>query len=97
VKTVADTGERIETDAPDQLVLSGVIGDDAVLSVHIEGDKRNGSGVQIDITGDAGDLRITNVSAFGTVGEDYIVEGASGGNLQLQKLEIPASYNWLPE
>ena len=97
VRTVADTGERIETDTPDQLVLSGVIGDDAVLSVHIEGGKRNGSGVQIDITGDAGDLRITNVSAFGAVGEDYIVEGASGDNLPLQRLEVPASYNWLPE
>ena len=71
--------------------------DAAVLSVHVEGGKRNGSGVQIDITGDAGDLRVTNTSAFGDVGDDYVVKGASVDNLPLQKLEIPASYNWLPD
>jgi len=38
----------------------------------------SGSGVQIDITGDAGDLKITNTSAFGGVDEDFIVTGAQG-------------------
>jgi predicted dehydrogenase len=97
VKTIVETGERIETDTPDQLVLSGRLGGDAVLSVHIEGGKRNGSGVQIDITGDAGDLKIANVSAFGDVGDDYIVTGAKGNNLPLERLPIPADYNWLPD
>lgn len=93
--TIAETGEVIATTTPDQLVLSANLGGTAVLSVHIEGGKRNGSGVQIDITGDAGDLRITNVSAFGDV--DYLIEGASGDDLPLKKLEVPPSYNWLPE
>jgi predicted dehydrogenase len=68
----------------------------AVLAVHIEGGKRNGSGVQIDITGDEGDIRITNTSAFGNVGDDYVIEGAHGDDLPLARLEIPASYDWLP-
>jgi len=95
VVTIRETGEQIETTAPDQLVLSGMIGDDAVLSVHIEGGKRNGSGVQIDITGDAGDLRITNRSAFGDLGDDYVIEGAHGDNLPLQVLELPIGYDTL--
>jgi hypothetical protein len=41
-----------------------------LFSIHIEGGKLSGSGVQIDITGDAGDLKITNTSAFGGVDED---------------------------
>jgi predicted dehydrogenase len=92
--TIAETGRVIATTTPDQLVLSANLGSTAVLSVHIEGGKRNGSGVQIDVTGDAGDLRITNVSAFGEV--DYVIEGASGDNLPLERLQVPSSYNWLP-
>jgi predicted dehydrogenase len=94
--TIVDTGEKMSTTTPDQLVLSGRLADDAVLTVHIEGGKRNGSGVQIDITGTEGDLRITNRSAFGAVGDDYAVEGARGDNLPLQIMPVPATYNQLP-
>ncbi|MFJ4246664.1 Gfo/Idh/MocA family protein [Pseudomonas sp. NPDC089741] len=91
--TIRETGEVLESAAPDQLVLSGMLGDNAVLSVHIEGGKRNGSGVQIDITGDAGDLRISNRSAFGDIGDDYVIEGAHGDNLPLQVLPVPEGYD----
>jgi predicted dehydrogenase len=94
--TIAETGIVIPTTTPDQLVLSARLGGSAVLSVHIEGGKRNGSGVQIDITGDKGDLKITNASAFGDVGDDYLIEGASGDNLPMAKMPVPASYDWLP-
>jgi predicted dehydrogenase len=96
VVTIRETGEVIPTTAPDALVLSGTIGDNALLSVQIEGGKRNGSGVQIDITGDAGDLRITNRSAFGDVGDDYVIEGAHGDNLPLAVMPVPESYDQLP-
>ena len=94
--TIRETGEVLRTTTPDQLVLAAELEGDAVLSVHIEGGKRNGSGVQIDITGTEGDLRVTNASAFGDVGDDYILEGAHGDNLPLTRLDIPASYDWLP-
>ena len=96
IVTIRETGETIDTTAPDQLVLSATLGGTAVLSVHIEGGKRNGSGVQIDITGDAGDLRITNRSAFGGVGDDYVVEGAHGDDLPLAVLPVPAPDTGLP-
>jgi predicted dehydrogenase len=95
--TIAGTAEVIPTTTPDQLVLAAMLDGDTVLSVHIEGGKRNGSGVQIDITGDAGDLRITNASAFGDVGDDYVIEGAHGDDLPMERLVIPASYDWLPK
>jgi predicted dehydrogenase len=56
----------------------------------------SGSGVQIDITGDAGDLKITNTSAFGGVDEDFIVTGAKGDSRPLENLPIPAEYEWFP-
>jgi predicted dehydrogenase len=95
--TIAETGEVFQTTTEDQLIMQCTLDGDAVFSVHIEGGKRNGSGVQIDITGDAGDLRITNVSAFGGVGEDYLIEGAHGDNLPLTVLPVPEGYDWLPK
>jgi|SRR5579859_880624 len=94
--TIAETGETLATTTPDQLVIAGLIGEQAVLSVHIEGGKRNGSGVQLDITGDAGDLKITNRSAFGDLGDDYVIEGAHGDNLPLETLAVPPAYDWVP-
>ncbi len=94
---IAETGEVLPTTNPDELVVAGTLVNGAALSVHIEGGKRNGSGMQLDITGDEGDIRVTNKSAFGGVGDDYLIEGAHGDNVPLEVLSVPSSYNWLPE
>jgi predicted dehydrogenase len=93
--TIKETGEKIATTTPDVLVAAGLLKNGGVLSVHIEGGKRNGSGVQIDITGDAGDLSITNTSAFGDIGDDYIVRGAHGDNIAMETKPVPKTYEWL--
>lgn len=95
--TIQETNEVFDTTAPDQMVLVGQLEDGALVSVHIEGGKRNGSGVRMEITGHEGDLRITNTSAFGAVGDDYVIEGAHGDNLPMQVLPIPDSYLRLPQ
>lgn len=94
--TIVETGEVLPATTPDQLMLVGELEGGAVLSVHIEGGKRNGSGVQIDITGDEGDIRIVNRSAFGDVGDDYRITGAHGDDQPMRDLEVPASYQRLP-
>ena len=76
--------------------MHGTLADGGLFSIHIEGGKLSGSGVQIDITGDAGDLKITNTSAFGGVDEDFIVTGAQGDSKPLEHLPIPAEYEWFP-
>lgn len=30
------------------------------------------------------------------MGDDYVIEGANGDNQPLARLDIPASYDWLP-
>jgi predicted dehydrogenase len=94
--TIRETGLSTSTTTPDQLVLAGMLDANAVLSVHIEGGKRNGSGVQIDITGTEGDLRVTNVSAFGDSGDDYVIHGAHGDKQPLEMLAVPERYHRLP-
>ncbi len=96
VVTIEETGEVIEATSLNQLVLIGRIGESTALSAHIEGGKQHGSGVQIDITGQDGDLRITNRSAFGGVGDDYVVEGATGDRQALEVMPVPASYDSFP-
>src|SRR5882672_10003947 len=94
--TIKETGEKIQTTSPDELLMHGTLADGGLFSIHIEGGKLSGSGVQIDITGDAGDLKITNTSAFGGVDEDFIVSGAQGDSKPLEHLPIPAKYEWFP-
>ena len=95
--TIKETGEAFQTTTPDQLVMSGMLNNHAVFTVQVEGGKRNNPGVQFDITGDEGDLKVTNVSAFGGVGEDYVIEGAHGDNMPLQVLLVPDAYHLVPK
>ena len=76
------------------MLLQGILASGAVFAVHIEGGKHHGTGVQIDITGDDGDLQITNTSAYGA--EEYNLSGARVADTKMAPLAVPASYNWLP-
>jgi predicted dehydrogenase len=95
--TIIETGEVIETSNPDEFLLLGTLPNGAVVTTHVEAGKRNGSGVQIDIAGTEGDIRITNSSAFGGPGDDYVVTGARGNQLPLAPLPVPTKYSDVPK
>jgi len=90
--TIIETGEKMAATNADQFILSATFPGGAVASIHFEGGKRNGAGVQIDITGTEGDLRITNTSAFGDIGDDYLISGAHGDQLDLTRMPVPGKY-----
>lgn len=90
--TIAETGEKFPNTTPDQVLLFGRLENGGVYSIQIEGGKRNGSGLQIDITGMQGDLRICNRLSFQNPG-DNLVEGAQGNGEKLQPLTIPSRYS----
>ncbi|MDQ2820210.1 MAG: Gfo/Idh/MocA family oxidoreductase [Pseudomonadota bacterium] len=93
--TVIDTGEKLPRTNPDQVLMHGTFANGAVLTVQLEAGKRNNFGVQIDLTGTEGDLRITNATSFGP--SENVVEGARGDAQPLQILPVPAQYRWLPD
>jgi predicted dehydrogenase len=92
--TLVETGETLPHTSADQIVLAGTFANGAVLSVHLEAGKRNNFGVQIDITGSKGDLKISNTTSFGDVFNR--IEIARGDAQPLTELAIPAEYEWLP-
>ena len=93
--TLVETGEILPNTTPDQVVLAGTLADGAVFSIQIEGGKRNGSGLQIDITGTEGDLKVSNPLSFTNV-EDNLIEGSQGDGEMLRPLPIPATYHQVP-
>lgn len=93
--TVIETGESIATDAPNELLMNGLLNDDTALSIHIEGGKRNGYGVDLSITGTEGDLKLSNVAAFHNQSDNQIL-GARGAHHALKELPVPTKYQLLP-
>lgn len=92
--TLIETGDVLKHTTADQIVLSGQFDNGAVLSVHIEAGKRNNYGMQLDLTGSTGDLKISNTTSFGNAFN--VIEGAQGDSQPLKVLPIPEMYNWLP-
>jgi predicted dehydrogenase len=61
----------------------------------VEGGKLHNSGLQIDITGTDGDLKISNPSSFGHA-KDNLIEGGQGAKTSFAELPIPSSYSHIP-
>ena len=93
--TLIETGETLPHTLADQVVLSGTFANGAVLSAHIEAGKRNNYGMQLDLTGSEGDLKIWNSTSFGHAFN--VIEGAQGDSQPMQVLPVPELYNWLPK
>jgi predicted dehydrogenase len=93
--TLIETGETFDNKTPDQVLVIGTLAKGGVFTIQVEGGKRNNSGLQIDITGNEGDLKVSNPLSFGNA-EDNKVEGAQGDNQPLDVLRIPPQYQDLP-
>ncbi|SAL34515.1 Gfo/Idh/MocA family protein [Caballeronia humi] len=92
--TLIETGETLPHSSADQVVLAGTFANGAVLSVHLEAGKRNNHGVQLDITGSKGDLKLWNTTSFGDAPNR--IEIARGDGQPLAPLDVPTDYDWLP-
>jgi predicted dehydrogenase len=93
--TLVETGETLPHTSADQVVLAGTFANGAVLTVHLEAGKRNNFGIQIDITGSKGDLKISNNTSFGDTFNR--IEIARGDAQPLTEVTIPVEYEWVPQ
>ncbi len=81
---------------PDGVVAQGVLVSGALFQIQIEAGKRNGAGLQIDITGFEGDLKVWNDKAFVTQ-RDNVMEGSTNQQPVWAELPVPSAYHQIPD
>jgi predicted dehydrogenase len=90
------TGELIAKDVPDQLVVSGIVGDGTVVSTQVRGGMARGHEFLFEIHGTEGDLALAATMRASTQRQELTVQGARGATKDLQDLPVPAKYRWVP-
>jgi predicted dehydrogenase len=95
VTTIEETGEEIPYTSPNEVMLIGTLQNGGLFAVQLEGGQVHRTGLQIDIAGTEGALRITNVRGF-EIAEDNSVAGMTKGADAFVPLPVPAEYASLP-
>lgn len=92
--TVQETGEQIPNTNPNEIMVIGTLERGGLFSMQIEGGQKHRTGLQIDISGTRGVLRIKNELAFQNK-DDNAIEGMSGDATTFSPLPIPDEYESL--
>jgi len=92
--TVLETGEQIPNTNPNEVMVIGTLEGGGLFSIQVEGAQEHRTGLQIDISGTEGVLRITNPLAFQNK-NDNAIEGMSGEARTFSPLPIPEKYGFL--
>lgn len=93
--TITETGEKIPYTGPNEVMIIGSLANDALFSVQLEGGQTLRTGLQIDITGTEGVLRITNARGFQNE-DDNLIQEMRNGVEQFVDLPVPTEYTYLP-
>ena len=89
---ITDTEETLDVTAADNVLVSGKLANDAVISVHVAGIPWHGSGPMIQIFGREGTLVY-----HGSHIDHTSLVGARKTDSSLQELPVPERLHWVPE
>lgn len=90
------TGEMVPMDVPDQLVVSGIVGEGTVVSAQVRGGMTRGQEFLFEIHGSEGDLVLAATTRASTQRQELTVQGARGAGMALADMPVPAKYRWVP-
>lgn len=90
------TGEMVPKDVPDQLVVSGIVGDGAVVSLQVRGGMTRGRGFLCEIHGSEGDIVLEPTERASTQRQELTVRGARGKGVPLADMPVPDKYRRVP-
>lgn len=90
------TGEMIPMDVPDQLVVSGIVGDGTVVSAQVRGGMTRGHEFLFEIHGTEGDLVLSATTRTSTQRQELLVQGAQGAGKPLAEMAVPEAYRFVP-
>lgn len=89
-----DTGARLETTSPDQVLANGRLRSGALALIHIQSVPVHGSGFLLEVYGTEGMLRVS-ADAGANVG-DLALSGATKGDAQVAPMPVPGEYTRVP-
>lgn len=93
--TLTSTGEQFPNNTPDGVMVMGELAGGGLFQIQIEGGKQNLAGLQIEITGTQGDMKVFNERSFVTKHHD-IIEVAVGDKGCWASLLLPCSTRLIP-
>lgn len=94
--TAPESGKTFPTTRPDAAMAIGTLENGALFAVQFEGGQNHRTGLQIDITGTEGVLRVTNPRAFQNK-HDNAIEGMKGKEDDFAPLPVPTEYQPLAD
>jgi predicted dehydrogenase len=89
-----ETGEQIPNTNPNEVLVIVTLENGGLFSIQVEGAQKHRTGLQIDISGTEGVLRIRNPLAFQNK-DDNAIEGINGDAQTFSQLPIPDKYESL--
>jgi predicted dehydrogenase len=92
--TIEETGEEVPYASPNEVMVIGTLEGGGLFCVQLEGAQRHRTGLQIDIAGTDGVLRITNPRGFENE-DDNTITGMADGAETFIPLPLPAGYETL--
>ena len=90
---IAETGEMVDVDAPDNILVNGILANGALASVHVGTVPHNGSGWRMEIYGSNGTIRATSK---GSPQRDASQLMGSRNGEALTPLPIPEHFTEMP-
>jgi predicted dehydrogenase len=96
--TIAETGERLAKDSPDQIAVAGVLESGAVATIHVQGGTMRATGLWLEINGMDGDL-ILSSPAGGVQISELTLRGARKEHTAaspLPEMAVPDHYREVP-
>jgi len=92
-----DAGGLIPKTSPDQLTVTGIVGDGAVVSFQIRGGMARGTEFLFEIHGDKGDLALSATERASMQRQELRLQGAQREAKALADLPVPDRYRWVPQ
>src|ERR1700730_12305874 len=92
-----DKGELIPLTSPDQLAVSGIVGESAVVSFQIRGGMARGTEFLFEIHGSEGDLVLAATTGGSMQSQELSLHSAQSKGTKLAELPIPAKYRYVPD
>ncbi len=92
-----DTQRYVDVTSPDNVMITGRLGNGAVVNAYVGAHPYHGSGYKMEIYGKEGTLALAAGGAGGTGGEQLRILGGRKDERQLQEIPVPDRLKWVPE